>query len=90
MEVIQMLYTEDKAVITKLAMSEERNIALYFHTNPDVFNQSREIGDGIYVWTNTSTQSKLVVLRRLFQLYDEDPTGLVFYLHDDNETKLLR
>lgn len=40
---------------------------------------------GIYVWTNTSTQSKLSVLSRLFKLYDEDPADLVFYLRDENE-----
>ena len=84
-KVIQILYAEDKAIITKLAMSEEENIALHFNTNPDVFTKSVEIGDGIYVWTNTSTQSKLSVLGRLFKLYNEDPSDLVFYLRDENE-----
>ena len=83
-KVIQILYAEDKAVITKLAMSEEENVAVNFNTNPDAFSKSAEIGDGIYVWTNTSTQSKLSVLSRLFKLYDEDPAGLVFYLRDEN------
>ena len=36
-KVIQILYAEDKVIITKLAMSEEKNIALYFNMNPDVF-----------------------------------------------------
>ena len=72
-------------IITKLAMSEEENIALHFNTNPDAFTKSVEIGDGIYVWTNTSTQSKLSVLSRLFKLYNEDPSDLVFYLRDENE-----
>lgn len=84
-KVIQILYAEDKAIITKLAMSEEENIALHFNTNQDAFTKSLEIGDGIYVWTNTSTQSKLSVLSRLFKLYDEDPADLVFYLRDENE-----
>ena len=84
-KVIQILYAEDKAIITKLAMSEEENIALHFNTNQDAFTKSLEIGDGIYVWTNTSTQSKLSVLSRLFKLYDEDPAELVFYLRDENE-----
>lgn len=84
-KVIQILYTEDKAVITKLALSEEDNIALHFSTKPDAFTKSVEIGDGIYVWTNTSTQSKISVLSRLFKLYDEDPAGLVFYLRDESE-----
>lgn len=84
-KVIQILYAEDKSIITKLAMSEEENIALHFSTSKDAFTKSVEIGDGIHVWTNTSTQSKLSVLGRLFKLYDEDPTDLVFYLRDDNE-----
>lgn len=84
-KVIQILYAEDKAIITKLALSEEDNIALHFNTKPDSFTKRVEIGDGIYIWTNTSTQSKLSVLSRLFKLYDEDPSSLVFYLRDENE-----
>ncbi|MDO4322830.1 MAG: DUF4268 domain-containing protein [Lachnospiraceae bacterium] len=84
-KVIQILYAEDKAIITKLAMSGEENIALHFSTDPDAFTKCLEIGDGIYVWTNTNTQSKLSVLSRLFKLYDEDLTDLVFYLRDDSE-----
>ena len=84
-KVIQILYEEDKSTITKLAMSEDENIALHFSTSADTFTKSLEIGDGIYVWTNTSTQSKLSVLNRLFKLYDEDPTDLVFYLRDESE-----
>ena len=83
---IQILYTEDKGIITKLAMSEEENIAFHFNINPDAFTKSVEIGDGIYVWTNTSTQSKMSVLSRLFKLYYENPADLVFYLRDENET----
>ncbi len=84
-KVIQILYAEDKAIITKLALSDEENIALHFNTTPDAFNKGVEIGDGIYVWTNTSTQSKLSVLNRLFKLYDEDPADLVFFLRDESE-----
>lgn len=84
-KVINILYSDDKTIITKLALSEEDNIALHFSTNQDTFTKSLEIGDGIYVWTNTSTQSKLSVLSRLFKLYDEDPADLVFYLRDESE-----
>lgn len=84
-KVVQTLYAEDKTVITKLAFSDEDNIAYHFSTKPDAFTKSLEIGDGIYVWTNTSTQSKLSVLSRLFKLYGEDPAGLVFYLWDERE-----
>ena len=85
-KVLQILYAEDKNVITKLAASKEDNIALHFSMNETDFTKSAEIGDGIYVWTNTSTQSKLSVLSRVFKLYDADPTDLVFYLRDENES----
>lgn len=84
-KVIQILYAEDKTVITKLAVSEEDNIALHFSMNKDVFSKCAEIGDGIYVWTNTDTRSKLSVLNRLFKLYNEDPADLVFYLRDESD-----
>ena len=84
-KVIQILYDEDKTIITKLAISDEDNIAIHFNTNPDAFSKCLEIGDGIYVWTNTSTQSKLSVLSRLFKLYDVDPSDLVFYLRDESD-----
>lgn len=84
-KVIQILYAEDKTIITKLALSDEDNIAFHFSVKPDAFIKNVEIGDGIYVWTNTSTQSKLSVLSRLFKLYEEDPADLVFYLRDESE-----
>lgn len=76
---------EDKSIITKLLMSDEENMALHFSTSDDAFTKSLEIDDGIYVWTNTSTQNKRSVLNRLFKLYDEEPTDLIFYFRDESE-----
>ena len=84
-KVLQILYAEDKGIITKFAASTEDSIALHFSMNESDFVKSVEIGDGIYVLTNTSTQTKLSVLNRVFKLYDADPTDLVFYLRDENE-----
>lgn len=84
-KVLQILYAEDKGIITKFAASSEDSIALHFSMNESDFVKSVEIGDGIYVLTNTSTQTKLSVLNRVFKLYDADPTDLVFYLRDENE-----
>ncbi len=83
-KVIRILYEEDKTVITRLAVSPDENLAAYFSMNPDQFRKSFEIGDGIYALTNTSTQAKLSVLNRLFQLYGEEPEDLVFYLRNDD------
>lgn len=84
-KVLQILYAEDKTILTKLAVSNEDNVAAHFSTSASAFSKSAEIGDGIYVWTHTSTQSKLSVLNRVFKLYDADPSDLVFYLRDESE-----
>lgn len=84
-KVLQILYAEDKTIITKLAVSSEDNIALHFSMNSTEFTKSAEIGDGIFVWTNTNTQSKLSVLNRVFKLYGAEPSDLLFYLRDENE-----
>ena len=86
LKVIQTLYAEDKTIITKLAVTSDNDIAYHFSTNPSTFVKSMEVGDGIYVWTNTSTQNKLSVLSRLFTLYGKSPAELVFYLRDENES----
>ncbi len=39
-KVIQILYSEDKAIITKLALSEEDNIAVHFSTKPAAFTRA--------------------------------------------------
>ena len=83
-KVLKILYAEDKTIITKLAVSSEDNIALHFSMNPTQFTKNVEIGDGIFVWTNTNTQSKLSVLKRIFKLYGAEPSDLVFYLRDEN------
>lgn len=83
-KVLEILYTEDKSIITKLAISEDDNLSNHFSTRPDAFENSAAIGD-VYVWVNRSTQNKLSVLNRLFALYGENPVDLVFYLRDESE-----
>lgn len=85
-KMLQILYAEDRTIIAKLAASSDDNVALHFGLNPNEFSKCVEISDGIYVWTNTSTQSKLSVLNRMFKLYGADPTDLVFYLRDENDS----
>lgn len=87
-KVVQILYVEDKSIITKLALSNEDSVAIYFGMGADTFAKGMEIGDDIYVFTHTSTQSKLSVLNRLFKLYDENPADLVFFLRDENESSI--
>ena len=84
-KVLRALYLEDKTIITKIALSTDDELSIHFSTNKRIFKKCDEIGDNVYVQTNTNTQSKLSVLNRLYKLYGMDPTDLVFYLRDSNE-----
>ena len=82
---IQILYAEDKTLISGLAASDDEGLASHFAYEPQNLKKYHEIGDGIYVWTNTNTSGKLSILSRLFKLYDLDPSDLTFYLRDADE-----
>lgn len=84
-KVLRALYLEDKTIITKIALSTGDDLSIHFSTNKRIFKKCDEIGDNVYVQTNTNTQSKLSVLNRLYKLYGMDPTDLVFYLRDSND-----
>ena len=84
-KVLRALYLEDKTIITKSALSTDDDLSIHFSTNKRIFKKCDEIGDNVYVQTNTNTQSKLSVLNRLYKLYGMDPTDLVFYLRDSND-----
>ena len=81
---LRILYAEDMSIIENLAGSSEEGVPYHFSTNKNAFIKSAEVGEGIYVLTNSSTQNKLSVLKRVFKLYNEDPNDLVFYLRDNN------
>lgn len=84
-KVLRALYLEDKTIITKIALSTDDDLSIHFSTNKRIFKKCDEIGDNVYVQTNTNTQSKLSVLNRLYKSYGMDPTDLVFYLRDSND-----
>ncbi len=83
--VMQILYAEDKTIITRLAVSKNDKISIHFSTNTNAFQRYIQLDDGIYLNKTSSTQNKLYVLNNLFKLYNEDPASLVFYLRDENE-----
>lgn len=84
-KVLQILYSEDKTIMSRLALSDEDGLALHFSFDTNAFSKSVEIGDGINVWTNTNTQSKLSNLSKLFNLYGIEASELTFYLRDESD-----
>ncbi len=87
-KVLQILYAEDPTIFAKLAATSEAELALHFSLNEAEFTKCSAIGDGIFVWTNTDTNYKLSVLRKLFRLFAADPADLVFYLREENEAEI--
>ncbi len=87
-KVLQILYAEDSTVLMRLAVTDTDNLSTHFSTDSKSFLKSAKIGEGLYVWTNTNTQSKISVLNRLFKLYGIDNSDLVFYLRDDTNENI--
>ena len=86
-KVLQILHQEDKAVLTKLAKSSNRDdLSVHVSFRKEDFPSSVEIADGIHVLTKTSTVSKLALLRRFFALYRIEESDLIFYLENKTET----
>lgn len=86
--VVKILHAEDQSVLSKLAYADADSVdlAVYVSTNKAKLRGYSEVEDGLYFEKNTSTWLKISILRRLFKLYNVDPTDLVFYLRDENET----
>lgn len=85
--VVKILHAEDQTVLSKLAYADAEavDLAVYVSTNKAELRGSSEVEEGLYIEKNTSTWMKVSILRRLFKLYNVDPTELVFYLRDETE-----
>lgn len=81
--VVRFLHQKDKSVLSSLAFSSDSNdLSRYISHKEQDLRSPLQIDDNIYLEKNTSTALKLSILRRLFILYQADPTDLVFYLKD--------
>ncbi|NLC26066.1 MAG: DUF4268 domain-containing protein [Fastidiosipila sp.] len=86
--VLKLLHSDDKSVLYKLAYAtaDNNDLAQYISNTTKDLRSNIKIDEDIYAEINTSTWSKLVLLKKFFDLYDVDPTDLVFYLRDDNDS----
>lgn len=88
-QVLMMLHSEDKSILTKLAVSQNPNMELagHFSTEKDTFESCRAIDQNLFVWTGTDTQYKINVLKKLFPMFDVDPSELVMFLREEGESE---
>ncbi len=87
-QVLKILHAEDKSVLTRLANAHDPDDELddYVSDDPAGLRAAMEIEPGIYVERNTSTNTKISMLRKIFKAYGRNPEDLVFYLKDQNES----
>lgn len=88
-QVLKILHDEDRSVLTMLAHahSPDSDLSGYVSDNPAELRVALELDAGIYLERNTSTSTKMSVLRKLFKVYGRNPEDLVFYLKDLGEDK---
>lgn len=88
-QMLKILHTEDKSVLTKLAYStdSDNDLNQYVSNDPKKLRVPLEIDQSIFVERNTSTSTKLSLLRKFFKAYGQDPEDLIFYLKNQNEKK---
>jgi uncharacterized protein with ParB-like and HNH nuclease domain len=87
--VVKYLHAEDKSILSTLAYStnSETELGGYFSSTPEELRTPLKIDENVYVEKNTSTASKISILRRLFVLFHAEPMDLVFYLRDTEQDK---
>ena len=76
-QMVKTLHGEDRYILNNLADNPDYKYASHDKTS---LRSYIEIEDGLYVESNTSTQYKISILRKLFENYQRDPSDLIFYL----------
>lgn len=83
-QVVKQLHEEDASVLPRIAHAprEDGELSVYVSDDPTQLHSALEIEKGIYIEKNTSTNTKLTLLRKLFKAFGQNPEELIFYLRD--------
>ena len=83
-KIIKIINQEDRTILPRLANSnpEEVDLGAYFSSKESELRMPSKIEDNLYFDRNLSTSRKLIILRQLFEMVDENPEDLVFYMKD--------
>lgn len=86
-QILKILHAEDKSVLSRLAYSkgETNDLDAYVSNKPQDLRNALEIDTDICVERNTSTSTKISMLRKFFKAYGANEEDLVFYLKDAND-----
>lgn len=77
------MHEEDKSKLINLVADEPRDIlGLNFFTTSNDLRSFEKIDENIFVSTNNNTNTKIKILEKLFELYNEGLDNLVFYFEE--------
>lgn len=85
-QVLKILHAEDKSVLARFAYSKNgsNDFETYVSSRPGDLRNALEIDENIFVEKNTSTSTKISMLRKFFKAYGASEEDLIFYLKDMN------
>lgn len=85
-EVLKELHNGNRTYLNYLTDADESvELSAQVSRKPDSYNSCAKIDEDIYVFTGTSTQHKVNLLRKFFEEYAQDPADLVFFLDDNKD-----
>ena len=84
-DVIRMLYHKDQTILTQIAsgIGPNADLSTYFTYKQELLRVPDELADGLWFERNIANSTKMSILRRLFTIFGEDPSDLVFFLKDE-------
>lgn len=82
--IVTTLHTNDPLVLASLADKTSGRLSTYVQKTQDGLRKALQIDNGIFIESNTSTGTKIYILKELFKLYNADSTDLVFFLNDND------
>ncbi len=77
--VIRMLHETDRSILTQMAFDDAAD-ASFVSSKAETWHNALKVDEQVYVEKNTSTFTKLSILRKIFARFGADPMDLVFYL----------
>lgn len=85
-DLLKELHSNNKAYLNYLADADDSvELSVHVGRSPDGYKSCVKIDENIYVWTGTATQYKISLLRKFFEMFDQDPSDLVFFIDDSQD-----
>jgi uncharacterized protein with ParB-like and HNH nuclease domain len=85
--VISLLHAENPLLLTQLAEDQSGiDLSNFVSDTEKDPNKYIKLESDLYLFSNTSTETKIALLRRFFSLFEVEEEELVFYLRDDEDS----